>query len=140
MVCFAVSDILTGRTSYVPVYTDSNFLSYLLAELASEILFLRTYLSFLILILAGNVILVSSTENIPRSWGTYLPVEQRISSIQASDSSNIDMPSGSKTVMWIISVLLTDADILQEFLTYLDWLHSLEYPSCTKGLTVACRD
>lgn len=101
------------------------FFSYLLAELASEILFLWTYLSFLILILAGNVILVSSTKNIPRSWGTYLPMEQRISSIQASGSLNICMPSRYKTMMWIISVLLMDADILQEFLTYLDWFHVL---------------
>ena len=72
------------------------FFSYLLAELASEILFLRTYLSFLILILAGDVILVSSTKNIPWSWGAHLPVEQRISSIQASGSLNIRMPSGLK--------------------------------------------
>ena len=97
----------------------------MLAELASEILFLRTYLSFLILILDGNVILVSSTEYIPRSWGTHLPVEQRSSSIQTSGSLNICMPSRFKTVMWIISVLLTDANILQEFLIYLVWLHVL---------------
>ena len=94
-------------------------------------------MSFSILILAGDVILVSSTENIPRRWGTQLPVEQGTSFLQASGSSNICMTSGFKTVMWIIPVLLTDSDILQEFLTYLDWLHSLEYPICTKGLTVA---